>query len=80
MSADREKGLYGKYRVTRTDGKPLKGGCIVLEWGDPNARKGIAAFARAVRNDGYHALANDLEARLADYNAAERPCPGHQSS
>lgn len=67
MSDDRKKGLYGKYQVERNDGKPLKDGCIVLEWGDPNARKGIAAFAQAVRDDGYTALAEDLERKLEEY-------------
>lgn len=67
MSDSRNKGLYGKYHVERNDGKPLNDGCIVLEWGDANARKGIEAFARAVREDGYGSLADDLEKKLATY-------------
>lgn len=57
---DKETGLYDKYKVERVDGKPLKGGCIVLEWGDPLARPGIRAFADAVGAAGYHDLARDL--------------------
>lgn len=68
MTDNRDTGLIEKYTVTRNDGKPLKGGAIVLEFGDPNARVGIAAFSGAVREDGYEALANDLENRLADYS------------
>lgn len=64
---DRNEGLKEKYRVDRVDGKPIKDGCIVLEWSDPNARKGIAAFAKAVREDGYVRLADELEERLASY-------------
>ncbi|RCW64074.1 hypothetical protein DET61_116115 [Marinobacter nauticus] len=68
MSDNRSKGLHDKYLVERNDGKPLKDGAIVLEWGDSNARKGIEAFARAVREDGYGPLADDLEKRLATYD------------
>lgn len=61
---DTERGLYQKYVVDRTDGKPIEHGCIVLEWDDPNARKGIKAFSEAVRADGYDALADDLDHTL----------------
>lgn len=66
---DRSVGLIKKYSVERTDGKPMPLGCIVMEWKDPNARKGIAAFSAAVRADGYTALADDLDAHLADFDA-----------
>lgn len=65
--SSREEGLIEKYRVDRLDGKQIKDGCIVLEWSDPNARVGIAAFAKAVRQDGYGKLADDLEGKLATY-------------
>lgn len=61
---DRSTGLIHKYDVQRTDGKPIEYGCIVLEWDDPNARKGIKAFAEAVRADGYTSLADDLDRTL----------------
>lgn len=68
MADQRDTGLTEKYTVTRNDGKPLKGGAVVLEFGDPNARVGIAAFSRAVREDGYKLLADDLDTRLTDYD------------
>lgn len=61
---DRNTGLIHKYDVRRTDGKPITHGCIVLEWDDPNARKGIKAFSEAVRADGYESLADDLDRTL----------------
>lgn len=67
----KNEGLYRKYRVERLDGKELKGGAVVLEWGDPNARAGIAAFAQAVREAGYEALSIDLERILGIYGGAE---------
>lgn len=66
---DRVRGLYNKYQVTRCDGKPLKGGCIVLEWGDPNAREGIQAFADALSTDDRYPtrLTCDLREKLAEW-------------
>lgn len=64
---NKSKGLLEKYKVERTDGKPLKGGAIVLEWGDPNARVAIEAFAAQVDKAGYHLLAIDLRQRLMEY-------------
>jgi len=57
---NKERGLYQKYNVERTDGKPC-GDCIVLEFRDPNARLGIKAFSRRVRRQGYIPLADDLD-------------------
>ena len=60
--SDEDIGLFHKYIVERVDGKPLKGGgCIVLEFGDPNARVGIKAYADHVRSKGYVPLADDLD-------------------
>lgn len=64
---DRNVGLTGKYIVERVDGKDMPHGCIVLEWKDPNARAGIAAFSEAVRRDGYIALADDLDNKLKEW-------------
>ena len=60
----KERGLYEKYRVERVDGKPLKGGCVVLEWGDKSARLGIREFSAAVKASGYKKLSKDLDKRL----------------
>jgi len=60
-TGDRKLGLYGKYKVERIDGRPLKGDyCIVLEIGDPNTWSAIAAFAMDVKRDGYDRLSDDL--------------------
>lgn len=64
--SDKEKGLYQKYIVERTDGKPIKGGCLVLEFGDKNAASAINEFAKTLRADGYEKLADDIEQRHAD--------------
>lgn len=63
-------GLVGKYHVERVDGKPLAGGCFVLEYGDPLVREALAAYARSASEAGYLQLAKDLTAicdRLRDY-------------
>lgn len=60
-------GLYDKYTVSRVDGKPIVDGCVVMEWKDPHARAAIATFAIEVRTSGFGKLADDLEARLAEY-------------
>lgn len=62
---DRTAGLQARYRVERTDGKPV-GKCIVLEVDDPNSWPAIAAWAVSVAADGYGALAQDVRALLAD--------------
>lgn len=67
MGDNRDKGPFKKYLVERTDGKPIKNGCIVLEWDDPNAREGIKAFAVAVRKDGYGSFADFLDQKLSTY-------------
>ena len=64
---DKSKGLFGKYIVDRVDGKPIKEGAIVLEWTDPNARVGIEAFSKKVREEGYTLLADDLDRKLETY-------------
>ena len=61
---DKKRGLFEKYCVIRTDGKPIKEGCIVLQWGDENAHVGIKAYSEQVRKEGYTALADNLDRRL----------------
>lgn len=67
--SDKNTGLIEKYIVERLDGKPLKGGCIVLEFGDPNAWAAIDVWAATVDNAGYAALAADVR-RLVDFHRA----------
>lgn len=67
-----ETGLYHKYIVTKTSGKPLADGAefIVLRIDGGQyvgaCRKGVAAFAQAVQPDNT-TLATDLFARLKAY-------------
>ncbi len=64
---NKSDGLHKKYIVKRVDRKKIKEGCIVLEWTDPIARKGIEAFSKAAREAGFKCLADDLDSRLWDY-------------
>jgi hypothetical protein len=60
---DRERGLYGKYKVERADGKD-KGPYFVLAYAtDPHARVALRAYAESCANE-YRALANDLMREL----------------
>ena len=64
----RDRGLYGKYRVERVDGKPLKGGfCIVLEIGDPNSHAALLTWADTVEADGYAPLAAEVRALVWEH-------------
>ena len=60
----RTKGLYEKYIVLRTDGKPVEW-CFVLEPHDPLAQECLALYAKLARADGRIQLARDIEARMA---------------
>lgn len=65
--SDKNKGILKIYNVERIDGKPIKDGCIVLEFDDPNAREGIEDFAAKVYREGYKEFAADLWAKLKRY-------------
>lgn len=56
--SDKKRGLYQKYNVTRTDGKPVSP-CIVLEAHDVYSRKAITHYADLIKHD-YPQLSNDL--------------------
>ena len=63
----KQLGLYGKFEVTRTDGKDAPGekhdGCqyFVLDvTHDPYAIPALRAYAYACERDGYRELARDL--------------------
>jgi hypothetical protein len=60
---DSERGLYGKYRVEKINGKPV-GTCFVLEERDPHAVAALRAYAESCIGD-FPRLATDLE-DLAD--------------
>jgi hypothetical protein len=71
MSDDPTRGLYGKYRVERIDGKSIKGGrCIVLEVGDPNAWPALSQWAETVHTAGYLDLAADVRRLLIEAREA----------
>lgn len=67
----KEKGLYKKYNVSRTDGKPV-GDCIVLEFEDSVARDGIAAWADSLRRQGYKQLSIEVWHKLREYIGTEK--------
>jgi hypothetical protein len=74
--SDTERGLYGKFFVSRADGSSKKGGkhehCsyFVLDWDhDKHALVAIAAYIRSCMRE-YPQLAIDLSKKLAKYNHA----------
>ena len=66
------KGLYQKYIITKTSGKPLAEGWdgIILRIDDGQyvdaCRIGVLAFAEAVKEDN-PLLSNDIRAKIAEY-------------
>lgn len=72
MPDSKTRGLYRKYNVERTDGKPVKE-AIVLEFDDPSARVGIRAWVEAVRQDGYGELAEDTIHLLREFEKSLVP-------
>ncbi len=56
---DPTRGLYGKYRVARVDGKGI-GRCIVLELDDPNSWPALLQWADTVEDRGFGPLATDV--------------------
>lgn len=58
MPDDKNRGLYGKYKIERTDGRPV-GQCIVLEVDDPNTWNAITVWAATVLREGYQVLGLD---------------------
>lgn len=66
MPDSKEKGLYAKYRVERTDGKPVGEG-IFLEFADSIAWGAIETWARNMNAHGYRKAAEDTLTKLRDY-------------
>lgn len=66
-STEESKGLYGKYRIFRANGTPVKGRCFVLKPDkDPAAVKALQAYAAAtgdaqLRNDLYEWVGHPME-------------------
>ena len=68
MMGDRERGLYGKFIINRTDGTDKEGSkhhnCayFVLDLThDPHAIPALEAYRKSCLKDNYYALAEDLE-------------------
>lgn len=59
MADNKERGLYEKYKVERTDGKSI-GQCFVLELDDPNSWDALIIWSNTLRHDGYEELAWDV--------------------
>lgn len=59
----KDVGLYQKYKIKRTDGKPVSL-AIVLEFHDPIARVGIYNWAREMMRQGYTQVYHDVMKEL----------------
>lgn len=68
---NKERGLYAKYNVERTDGQEL-GTCFVLELKDELARPALLVWAHTLEREGYHELAKDIYAALESFESTER--------
>ena len=69
---DKNRGLYRKFNVTRTDGRSCPGekhaDCeyLVLDLThDPHARAAAVRYAKCCRDDGYTLLAADILRQVA---------------
>lgn len=78
MMGDKSRGLYGKFRVHRSDGADGPGqkhdGCeyFVLDvTHDPHALPALEAYARSAARDGYGLLSRDLSIVVKTIRARE---------
>jgi hypothetical protein len=71
MADDKERGLYMKYNVTRTDGKPM-GEAIILEFKDELSRMAIQAWACKMFDAGYKTLYYDVQDKICHYDDLAR--------
>ncbi len=69
---EQNKGLYQKYEVKKLTNPAKEIDCIVLEFDDPIARIGIAAWADEMERFGYISAANDAREKLTEYRLALR--------
>lgn len=63
---DKERGLYGKYYVSRADGIERDGArYFVLDYGrDPIAQRALSIYSSIAREQGFGQLADDLDEQL----------------
>jgi hypothetical protein len=86
MADDKNRGLYGKYLVERTDGSTEFGGkheyCdfFVLDiTHDPHAIPALRAYAESARRDGYELLADDILKKVETRLENAAPVATHSS-
>jgi TusA-related sulfurtransferase len=60
----KEKGFQTRYEVRKASNPAKQMDCLVLEFDDPIARKGIRAWAEEMRRQGYEACANEVFEKL----------------
>lgn len=61
---DQQRGLYGKYRVEKVNGKPVGRTFVLAYDNDPHAQVALAAYADSCEAE-YPQLAADLRTQLA---------------
>lgn len=67
MSDNRERGLYGKYKVERVDGKGIgPHGCLVLELDDDCTHDAAATWADRLEWEGLDEFPKEIRAVLCD--------------
>lgn len=64
MSDEKEKGLYGKYNVTKKNGDDITFECIILKFDDPLATKAIIQWADDMKAAGYRKVYDDTIDKL----------------
>lgn len=64
---EKEKGLYGKYKVEKISNPEKKIDCIVLEFDDVIARTGIMAWAEDMAHHGYEVVLLNVMDKLEQY-------------
>lgn len=74
--SNKERGIYGKYTIFRTDGRPIPDDefMFVLKGTDPHALAALKAYADSCRAD-YPLLGFDLDMVVAGLERGE--APGH---
>jgi len=63
---NKKKGLYSKYKIAKTNGKPIDPGAkyFVLRYDkDPHAKKAMEAYANSVSDENY-ILAMEIRAEI----------------
>lgn len=68
---NKNEGLVNKYDVRKVSNPGKNLDCIVLEFDDPIARRGIQAWAEAMNDAGYHKCAAQVLAKLCRLEGVE---------